>query len=347
MRAAVTCRPGEILFEQRPQPGPVQAGHVLLRVEVVGVCGSDVHIFGADGEAAVALPLVQGHEISAVVEATGPGCPAGLVTGARVAVWPLFACGTCGPCRVERPHACHDVRLLGVHIDGGFQDLLQVPADHVFAVGDLPAAATAMVEPVSVAVHALRRGALAPTDHVAVLGGGPIGQAVVLVAIASGARVMLVEPVASRREAARLMGAATASSAAEAALEVASWSGGNGPGLVLDTTGIAAALQEAVDLVAAAGRVVVVGIAGHSAPFHPGPVTLKELDVLGSSACGSDDFADAVTLVRAHAQTVSALVSHLVPLDAVGEALHLVARRDESVMKVAVDLRRPTPAVPA
>ena len=159
MLAAVTRSPGELVIEDVSGPGRARPGHVIVRPEAVGICGSDFHLFSGDvaalSGASDFYPRVQGHEIAAIVEDPGDSdCEA----HTRVAIWPLLPCGHCYPCRENRPNVCPAFRLVGVHLDGGLQERLEVPAEQVFAVGDLDPDSASFVEPASVAVHALARG---------------------------------------------------------------------------------------------------------------------------------------------------------------------------------------------
>lgn len=343
MLAAVTTRPNRIELVHRPAPGQPPPGHVLLRLEMVGVCGSDAHLYSGDTSAlsggAGAYPRVQGHEISAVVEAVGEGCPPQITVGGRVAVWPLSSCGGCYPCRRGRPNACIRFQLLGVHTDGGLQERLTVPAGQVFPAGALSPYATAFVEPVSVGVHAVRRAAVAPDEHVVVLGVGPIGLATCLAARAAGASVLAVDPLAGRREMAAKAGAETFwGPPGDLARAARDWAGDDGPPVVVDTTGDPVALPTALDLVARTGRVVVVGLTAGRAPVSSGIVVTKELDVLGSACCVADDFAAAVRVVTEHADVVAGLPFSQVPLPWAKQAMLLATGNSADVLKVLVTI---------
>jgi threonine dehydrogenase-like Zn-dependent dehydrogenase len=341
MLAAVTTAPRVIEVTRRPEPAPPGPGQVLLRPETVGICGSDFHIFTGDDVALSgserAYPRVQGHEISASVVAAGADCPPALSVGARVAIWPLLACGDCYPCRVDRLNCCVNFRLIGVHIDGGLQELLTVPATQAFAAGDAAPEVVAFAEPMSVAVHAVRRGRVAAGERVAVLGAGPIGQAVGIAAADVGARVMVIDPLAARRELALRSGADAAEwgTPDEVAAAVRDWSGG-GPAVVVDTTGDPAVLEHALDMVVSAGRVVVVGMTGGAAPVRSGLLPVKEIDVLGSSCCDAADFAEAVALVRRSAAAVARLITDQFPLADTAGAIARAMGRPNEVMKVTV-----------
>ena len=321
-------------------PGSARVGNVIVRPEAVGICGSDFHLFSGDlaalSGAREFYPRIQGHEVSAIVE--DPGAAATVNQGDRVAIWPLLPCGSCYPCRAGRPNVCPRFRLVGVHLDGGLQQRLEVPASTVFGVGDLDPDCTAFVEPASIAVHALARGRLEPGEQAVVFGAGPIGLATTLAAAAAGARVTTVDPVPARRDLAKRLGAERATWASAEALrdEVQDWTNGEGPPLVIETSGETGVLPQAVDLVSAAGRVVVVGMSSGTAPLRPGAFPEKEIDVIGSSCATADDFCTAISLVSANRASLTALFSHHFPLTRAAEAFEFAMKRSLDAIKIVV-----------
>jgi threonine dehydrogenase-like Zn-dependent dehydrogenase len=338
--AAVTRSPGEVVIEDVSGPGPARAGNVIVRPEAVGICGSDFHLFSGDVGALSGArdfyPRVQGHEVSAVV--VDPGDADIVAEGERVAIWPLLPCGSCYPCRAGRPNVCPRFRLVGVHLDGGLQQLLEVPASTVFGVGDLDPDCTAFVEPASIAVHALARGRLRPGEQVVVFGAGPIGLATVLAAAAAGARVLSVDPISARRDLAKRLGAERVAWVPEAGLleVVREWTEGEGPLLVVETSGEPGVLPQAVELVPAAGRVVVVGMSSGTAALRPGAFPEKEIDVIGSSCATAEDFLNAVRLVSANRACIAALFSHHFPLARTAEAFEFAMSRPPDAVKIVV-----------
>ena len=340
MLAAVTRSPGEMVIEDVPDSGPARAGNVIVRPEAVGICGSDFHLYSGDVGALSGLrdfyPRIQGHEVSAVID--DPGDAAGVSTGDRVAIWPLLPCGGCYPCRAGRPNVCVSFRLVGVHLDGGLAERLEVPASLVFAVGDLDPDCTAFVEPASVVVHALARGRLRAGEQVVVFGAGPIGLATVLAAVDAGARVLSIDPLAGRRDLAKRLGAERVAWAAPAELLEAArdWTGGEGPPLVVETSGEPGVLPQAIEMVSSAGRVVVVGMSSSTAAVRPGAFPEKEIDVIGTSCATADDFRTAVRLVSAHSASLAALFSHHFPLERAAEAFEFAMKRPQDAIKIVV-----------
>ena len=344
-----------MVIEDVSGSGPARAGNVIVRPEAVGICGSDFHLFSGDVGALSGArdfyPRIQGHEVSAIVEDPGEATaaqptaarptaaqPTAIQQGERVAIWPLLPCGSCYPCRAARPNVCPRFRLVGVHLDGGLQQRLEVPASTVFGVGDLDPDSTAFVEPTSIAVHALARGRLEPGEQAVVFGAGPIGLATVLAAAAAGARVLSVDPVPARRDLAKLLGAERVSWASAEAIadEIRDWTSGDGPPLVIETSGETAVLPQAVDLTSAAGRVVVVGMSSGTAPIRPGVFPEKEIDVIGSSCATAEDFLNAVRLVSANRASLAALFSHHFPLALAADAFKFAMKRPPDAIKIVV-----------
>jgi threonine dehydrogenase-like Zn-dependent dehydrogenase len=341
MRAAVTRARGLMEVVETPEPREPALGEVLVRPEAVGLCGSDFHYFlgdlGTIGDPATLYPRIQGHELSAIVERVGPD-ELRVKRGDRVAVWPVASCGHCYPCRIGRGNACANISLVGIHRDGGLQDRLLLPGSQVFPVGDVSSSLAALIEPVSIAVRAITRGRVAPGDRVVVFGAGPIGQAVALAALDKGASVLLVDRVESRLRHGRGIGAdlLAAEGVHDAVGDARGWAGGEGPEVVVEATGAPELLRDAVDLVAPAGRVVVVGLSDHDAPFRVGRLPFKEIDVLGVSCCTGDDFAAAVELVSRRRDVAAPLVTHEFALEQAPEAIAYAMANPVEVMKAVV-----------
>ena len=340
MKVAVTTRPRCVEVGERPAPGPPGPGHTVVRVETVGICGSDLHLYRDElGDSHLGLlPRIMGHEFSAIVEEVDPG-GSGLQPGDRVAMWPMLPCGVCHTCRDGRPNVCAKLRIIGVHDDGALQERFLVPTVNLVATPELSARQASLIEPVAVSVHAINRGRVAAGEHVVVLGAGPIGAAAALAAADRGADVLVLDPVATRRELSASWGFA-ADWAGDDALpaRIAEHGGSDGPAVIVDTTGRAAVLDTAIAAVRHGGRVVVVGLTGESAPIHPGVLPLKEIDVLGTSCCRLDEFVAAADLVRRHAATVETLISHHLPLQHAAEAFRQLDEHPHETVKVLIEV---------
>ena len=323
------------------EPGPAEAGFVVVRPEAIGLCGSDFHYFhanlGSVPESEL-YPRIQGHEFSAIVEDVGPGCPPGLAAGQRVAVWPVIACGSCQACLLGRGNACERIRLIGIHLDGALQEHLAVPASQVFPVAGSDARLAAFIEPMSIAVRTVVRGRVAAGERVVVLGAGPIGQAVAIAALDRGAQVLLVDRIAARLERGGSSGAdlALAGPGADLTAIARDWGGGDLPEVVVEATGAPEPMRASLAAVAQTGRVLVVGLSTGDVPLPIGTLPFRELDVLGVSTCAADDFAEAVELVARHSASVEALISHEFALEEAPAAIAFAIEHPDDAMKVLV-----------
>ena len=341
MLAVVTEDVHTIAVRERPEPSHPAPGEVLIRPEAVGICGSDFHFIAgelSDAAGGSQFPRVLGHEVAGTIVALGDGCRPELRTGHRVALWPLIACGECYPCSVGRGNTCDNFKLIGIHLDGGLQDLLTVGEEQVFPIGCADAGVASLAEPVSVAVQAVERARVTPGERVVVLGAGPIGQSLCLMARDRGAEVLIVDLLPARLELARAMGAETLvwRSASDAVARAREWAGGGGPPGAIDATGVPAAVRAMVEMVSSAGRAVQVGMSGEEVTLRLGSLTEKELDLLGVSCCGSAEFAEAVAAVERHAELLEPMISHRFPLDDGPGALRFAMENPNEVMKVVI-----------
>jgi L-gulonate 5-dehydrogenase len=184
----------------------------------------------------------------------------------------------------------------------------------------------------------VRRARVEAEERIVIMGAGPIGQAIQVVAREHGATPLLVDMVPSRLELTREMGAEALAweDAAQVVREAREWAGGEGPPAVIDATGAASAVRAAVDMVASAGRVTVVGMSPEEVPLRVGGFVEKELDMLGVSCCGGDEFAEAVAVVEKRGTVLEKLISHEFPLDRAPEALEYAIANPHDVMKVVI-----------
>jgi threonine dehydrogenase-like Zn-dependent dehydrogenase len=322
-----------------PEPPPPGPGEVIVHPDAIGICGSDFHFFA--GELQIfedsPFPRIQGHEVTGIVEQLGPETEGRVAVGDRVAILPISNCGSCYACSVGRGNVCDNFSLVGIHTDGGLQEKLLVPESQVFPIDARPEVA-ALAEPFSIGVRTINRSGINEDEQVVVLGAGPIGQAVHLLARERGASTLLVDRIGARLE----LGTATGAEALlwedrDQVVEACrKWAGGEGPPLVIDATGAPDPIRAAVDMVASAGRVVVVGMSGEEVPLRIGTFTEKEIDLLGVSCCGPEEFADAVRFVESNEGLLEPLISRRFPLDRAPEAVAYAMENPADVVKVVI-----------
>lgn len=235
------------LRDRRVPPPVLGAGEALVRIRRVGICGTDFHAF--DGvQAFFTYPRVLGHEIAGEVVQV-PANDQGIQPGDRCAIEPYLSCGRCRACLFERPNCCENLRVLGVHVDGAMQALFTVPLGLLHKSEKLSLDQLALVEPLGIGAHAVKRSGLKKGEEVLIIGAGPIGLAVVQFAMAEGANVVVIEQSGPRRVFAEQFGV---SALAETRGRLAD--------VVFDATGSAAAMAASLKSVAPGGRLVFVGL---------------------------------------------------------------------------------------
>ena len=176
MKALICDEPGRLSVVERPRPDP-GPGEVLVRIRRVGICGTDFHILQGK-HPFLEYPRVMGHELSGTVQEAPPG--SALKPGDPVYIVPYLSCGTCQACRIGLTNACCNIRVLGVHCDGGMAELVPVPEANVIPTGDIPIEDAAMIEFLAIGAHGIRRGGVTARDRVLVTGAGPIGMSALL-----------------------------------------------------------------------------------------------------------------------------------------------------------------------
>lgn len=335
MRAAVLRAPREICIEEVPDPIP-GPGEVLIRVRACGVCGSDLHFYTGDRE--VPYPRVLGHEFAGEVVAVGENV-SDISPGERVTAEPNFSCGSCYYCCAGLPNLCLNRVGLAVNVDGSFAELVKVPAPFVWKLPDeVSYRQGAMVEPLMVAWHAVRRGGVSIGDRVAVLGCGTIGLLAVMVAAAAGAEVYAVDIVPRKLMLARQVGARAAFNGREVdAVEgIRRATDGLGADVVFETAGVATTVEQSLDVARQAGRVVLVGLSTQPARLVPISVARREVQIIGSFIYYAGEFATGIRLIESGRLDVESLIDFNTDLNGTAEAFHRVETGE--AMKAMVEM---------
>jgi len=296
MQAAIFDHPFAIRLAEapRPEPGP---GEALVEVRAAGLCAGDLYIYTGKNPY-VSYPRIGCHEISGVVEAYGPGA-SGPAVGTRVVVDPFIGCGHCYPCRINKRNCCANLTIVGVHREGGFADFVTSPVENLNPVPvSLTDFEAAFAEPVAIGVQGCRRGMVTGDDTVLVLGAGPIGLAIVEVARAHGARVYATDLSEERLATAAQLGATPVNGGEGLLDRVLEFTNGEGMPVVMEATGAPSAMEQTIDLVAAGGRIVILGLVkkGQGIAFPGLDFTRKEVTILGSRA-SVDCFPEALQLL--------------------------------------------------
>jgi len=339
MRAAELVAPLTFRLAEMPieDPGP---GDVQVRVEAVGVCGSDLHAYseGAVGSTPNVYPMVLGHEPAGKIVKTGPGVTA-LHPGDRGALEPALYCYHCEFCLRGMYNVCANIRFLSSpHHPGFFRELVNLPAGNFIPlpVGISMEEAT-LAEPLAVALHSLRLACIRPCETVAVIGAGPIGLLTIAALRAAGAgRIWAVEPLAHRRRLAEMIGAHAGLEPAEAVQEILRGTGRLGVDCAMDCAAREGTTGQAIQVTRSGGRVALTGI--HSTPFVPldgSAMRRKELTIFNVRRSNHESQA-ALGLLETHTDWFAPLLTHTRKMDRIGEAFAIASQYQDGVGKMIV-----------
>lgn len=273
------------------KPQALAPNEVLLKLDYVGFCGSDINTFmGRNGMAK--NPVIPGHEVGATIEAMGSEVPEGLKVGMTVTCNPYTNCGKCASCRNGRVNACVHNETLGVQRDGAMCEYIALPWEKVVPAGLLTPRTCALVEPMSVGFHAVSRAQVTDIDVVMVIGCGMVGMGAIVRSSLRGATVVAADIDDEKLALAKQMGASyiintKTEDVHKRLLEITS---GFGPDVVIEAVGSVPTYQMAVDEVSFTGRVVCIGYAKSEVSFQTKYFVQKELDIRGSRNAMPQDF---------------------------------------------------------
>ncbi|MFN0088397.1 MAG: zinc-binding dehydrogenase [Blastocatellia bacterium] len=312
-------------------------GEAQIRVSHCGICGTDLHVFHGEMDHRVPRPAIIGHEMSGVIEAVGAGVR-GWVAGDRVAVRPLVSCGACPACRAGHSHICQKLKVIGVDRPGAMQKLLTVPAHTLHRLPEsLSLKEGALIEPIAVAAHDVRLGEVREGEYVVVLGGGPIGALVALVARQQGARVLVSELNPFRIDLLRDLGLETVNpSETDLVALVEDQTGGAGADVVFEVTGSRAGAEIMTKLPRVRGRIVIVAIFSQPLQVDLFKFFWREIGMRGARVYESQDFEAAIALAASGTLPMDRLITNVCPLDDLEWGLRQLETGGE-VMKVLIE----------
>ncbi|MBN1933665.1 MAG: alcohol dehydrogenase catalytic domain-containing protein [Anaerolineae bacterium] len=317
-------------------PGP---GEVRIDVAYCGICGTDLHIYQGHMDKRVKIPQIMGHEMSGTLAEIGQDVE-GWTVGERVVVRPLDPCGECPACRAGHGHICYRLKFLGVDTPGAFQGAWTVPAHTLHRIpADMPLDKAALIEPVAVACHDVRRGGVQAGEFAAVIGGGPIGMLVALVARQAGARVLISEINPYRLKLAAEMGFEAVNPAeVDLVRLVEERTAGAGADVVFEVSGSQPGATTMTQLARTRGRIVVVAIFAFKPEVDLHRCFWRELTLIGTRVYEPQDFERAIELVATGAIDVEPLISARLPLGALQSAFEDI-KAGKNLMKVLIDTR--------
>ncbi|GGA64713.1 sorbitol dehydrogenase [Edaphobacter acidisoli] len=316
------------------QETSVEAGEVLLRVKMVGMCGTDLNTFRGRN-AMVTFPRVPGHEVAAEV-VTGGG---DLAAGTLVTMSPYTNCGKCAACRRGRANACQFNETMGVQRDGAMMEYISVPRSKLYPAR-LSVKELCLVEPLTVGFHAAARGRVVREDTVAVFGCGGVGLGAIASAAFRGAETIAIDMDDAKLEVARKAGAKHVIHAKNEDLHerLTAITGGQGPDVMIEAIGLPETFRAAVEEAAFTGRVVYIGYAKEPVAYETRLFVQKELDILGSRNALPEDFREVIRMLEAGRFPVEDAVSAVVGIEDAGRMLAEWSAAPAKFTKIMVEV---------
>lgn len=335
MKSVVIERPGELVLQDRPLPEPAK-GEVRVSVKYASICGSDVHIWHGHNPFA-RYPRVIGHEFFGLIDAVGEDVDAARI-GERVAVDPVVSCGHCYPCSVGRPNVCRELKVIGVHRDGGFSEYAVAPAANAYTLPEsIPDKLASLVEPFTIAANITAFLKPQPEDVALIYGSGPMGLTAiqVLKGVYNVRKVIVADRLPERLAMARESGADVVLNNSEQPLS--DLLQGEMPTLIIDAACHPAILSEAVALASPAARIGLLGFSGEPCTLTQQSLTSKELSLF-TSRLNSHRFPQVIDWMKQGLIQPEKLVTHYFPLAEIEQAMTLFEKDPRHCCKVILSL---------
>ncbi|MCY7838594.1 alcohol dehydrogenase catalytic domain-containing protein [Bacillus haynesii] len=329
MKAGIYLSPKQVKMTEREMPVP-RPDEALIKVSYAGICGTDMMIYHGLHPRAEA-PLILGHEFSGIVAASDGDR---VNKGDRVVVEPLLNCGFCAPCREGQAHVCKSLRYIGIDQNGGFAEYTTVPL-HRLRV--LPESVTekmgAMIEPLAVAIHTVRRSKLKVGDTAAILGAGPIGLLIGLIAERAGAGKIVISDVSPvRLQAASKMGfEAVDARKTDISQVVKEYTDGCGADVVYEVAGNQTTADQMIECVKHQGEIAVVSVYKKPPVIQLAAMHFREISLMTTRCYSPGDFTKAIELLEQNKLNLDPLVSHTLPLEDIQTGFNLMENPDQAL----------------
>ena len=336
MKVIKLAEPWNISCVEMEKPTPKE-GEALIKVVAAGICGSDIGAFrGTNG--LVSYPRVIGHELAGIVESIPENNKNGIKVGDRVVVDPYLYCGHCYPCSIGRTNCCTDLKVLGVHVDGGMAEYYCHPADMLIKIPEgMTWEQAAMAEPLTISLHGIHRGGLKAGEFCAIYGAGPIGLVAGMVAEAYGAHAIVIDLVQERLDFAKKVGIEYVinSGKEDPIAKVAEITGGMMAQQVMECTGANPCVRGCLDLVSNAGRITLTGWPKKETSLPTDVITKKEVDIRGART-SAGEFQEALELIATKRVDMDQILTKTVTMDEAPATIVDIEKNPGNYMKVVV-----------
>ena len=336
MKAIKISEPWHVSCIDMEKPVPAE-GEALIRIVTAGICGSDIGAFRGTNNL-VSYPRVIGHELAGIVESIPEPNANNIHVGDRVVVDPYLYCGHCYPCSIGRTNCCTDLKVLGVHVNGGMAEYYCHPADMLIKVPEgMSWEEAAMAEPLTISLHGIHRGGLKAGEYCAVYGAGPIGLVAGMVAQAYGAHAILIDLVQERLDFGKSLGIEHIinSGVEDPVAAVARITDGVMAQQVMECTGANACVRGTLDLVSNAGRITLTGWPKKETSLPTDLITKKEVDIRGART-SAREFQEALELMATGRVNMKKILTKTISMDEAPDTIVDIEKNPGNYMKVVV-----------
>ena len=338
MKAAVLENWFDLQLKDIPIPVPGK-DEALIKVIRAGVCGSDITVYKGKHMTAT-VPTVLSHEILGRIESLPEGYDGPFTVGQRVLMNPIISCGKCAACRRGLPHVCENLKLLGIHVDGGFAEYTKVGVDKLVAIDDdFPDEVAILGEPFAVGAHVMVNSDIQPGDKIFISGGATVGLYIAIFAKAAGAeRVIISEINEPRRQFVESMGIETINPENTDAMDLMREVTDGGFDIVFDTSGAPSCVLQMPDLCRCGGKLLSLGLSGDAYPFIIGKVSFKEIRLIGNRLYSQQDFEAGVRFLEDNwkALHLDRMVTDRLGLTEINRAIEMMLH-GENICKIIID----------
>lgn len=340
MRQAIMTSPGVILYRDVPSPGNLKGNEVLLRIQRIGICGSDIHVYHGK-HPAVVYPVIQGHEFSAIVEAVGKDVK-NINPGMNATARPQLVCGVCAPCKRGQYNVCQELKVQGFQSPGVAQDLFVVPEDRVVTFPDnISFDYGAMIEPVAVAAHATSRATSLQGKNIVVTGAGTIGNLVAQFSKARGANKVLITDISDYRlDIAKKCEIDEVLNIRKESFEEKAneFFGEEGFQVGFEAAGVQSSLDVLVKYIEKGSEVIIIGVYAENPRINMLYLGEHELKVIGSLMYRHEDYMEAVKAISSNKIRLDPLISNRFPFEKYLESYQFIEKQKDKSMKVIIDM---------
>ncbi|RKL66515.1 alcohol dehydrogenase [Salipaludibacillus neizhouensis] len=334
----ISCEDPKLFVEKTEGKPKIVDGEVLIEIKKIGICGTDIHAYHGS-QPFFTYPRVLGHELAGIVKEVGNN-ENKLKIGDQVTVIPYMECGTCKPCRSRKTNCCTNIKVLGVHIDGGMREYLRVAIDHVIQVNNISLDEASMIEPLSIGAHAVKRSNLQEGQVALVIGAGPIGLGVMKFAKLTGAKVIAMDINEDRLKFCKEWAEAnhTINALDDAKDHLNRLTDSDFPDVVFDATGNKMSMMNAFNYVGHGGQLVYVGLIKEELTFNDPEFHKREMSLLASRNATLQDFNYVINCIEKGLIDVDKIISDRISFSNLIDEFEELFEPSRKVIKAVVEL---------